>query len=211
MDKEQILSAINEKLGKTSLSSRTIDTYVSAHLPAEGTEPDEAYYNGIVGFLNTLNGQYSHDVAEFKKTFKPDKNVEDNHDDNTGNNDRISQLEKQIADLIASRERETAANSERDLRDKIRGKAKELKISAYAHLWDDIANELDLSDCKTEDEALTKVKQKFEGKVKSYYGDSAKPYGKTSTNPKHSEDEQKRRREAYRKQLEAEGKIPHRE
>ena len=42
MEKEQILSAINEKLGNTNFSEKTISDYIDANLPAEGTEPDDA-------------------------------------------------------------------------------------------------------------------------------------------------------------------------
>lgn len=39
MEKEQILSEITTRVGKTSLSQRTLTDYVNRNLPAEGTEP----------------------------------------------------------------------------------------------------------------------------------------------------------------------------
>ena len=44
MEKEQILSEIGTRLGQTSLSQRTLSDYVDGNLPAEGTEPDDAYW-----------------------------------------------------------------------------------------------------------------------------------------------------------------------
>lgn len=68
MEKEQILSTLNEKLGaegiKTDGFQRTFNAYIDANLPAEGTEPDEAYWNKHTTFLKSLSGQFSHDVAE---------------------------------------------------------------------------------------------------------------------------------------------------
>ena len=63
MDKEQILSTFKEKVGKTSLSEKTISDYIDAHLPAEGTEPDEAYWQRHTAFFKSLDGNYSADVA----------------------------------------------------------------------------------------------------------------------------------------------------
>lgn len=75
MEKEQILSNLNEKLGQTSLSERTISDYINENLPAEGTEPDEAYWNKHTAILKSLNGNFSKDVAaqveDFKKNYKP--------------------------------------------------------------------------------------------------------------------------------------------
>lgn len=68
MEKEQILSTINEKLGaegiKTDAFQRTFGAYIDANLPAEGIEPDEAYWNKHTTFLKSLSGQFNHDVAE---------------------------------------------------------------------------------------------------------------------------------------------------
>ena len=77
MEKEQILSTLNERLGaegiKTDGFQRTFNAYIDANLPAEGTEPDEAYWNKHTTFLKSLSGQFSHDVAEQVK--KQTKNV----------------------------------------------------------------------------------------------------------------------------------------
>lgn len=75
MEKEQILSTLKEKVGQTSLSDRTIGDYLSENLPAEGTEPDDAYWERHAKVLKSLEGNYSHDVAtkieDFKKNYKP--------------------------------------------------------------------------------------------------------------------------------------------
>ncbi len=75
MEKEQILSTIKEKVGQTSLSDRTLSDYFDENLPAEGTEPDDAYWERHTKVLKSLEGNYSHDVAtrveDFKKNYKP--------------------------------------------------------------------------------------------------------------------------------------------
>ena len=90
MEKEQILSTLIEKVGKTSLSSRTIETYVSSHMPADGTEPDDAYWDAAVEFVKSLEGQFSHDVADaikkFKSEYKPEPSGGGGAEPNPGKN-----------------------------------------------------------------------------------------------------------------------------
>ena len=75
MEQEKILSTLSEKLGETSFSPQTLQTYVELNPIAEGSEPDEAYWNKAVNFLKGMQGQYNHDVAtrveDFKKNYKP--------------------------------------------------------------------------------------------------------------------------------------------
>lgn len=72
MEKEQILSTLNEKLGTTGLSERTINDYIDAMIPVNEENVD---FDKHVNFLKSLNGNFSADVAkqvnEFKKNYKP--------------------------------------------------------------------------------------------------------------------------------------------
>lgn len=207
MEKEQILSTLTSKLGKTSLSSRSIETYVNNNLPSEGTEPDDAFFEKHVQILKSIEGQFSHDVAtaieNFKKTYKPEPEVEETHAD-----DKYEKLLKEVEELKASHKEQLERVSAENLRTSVSGKAAELNVSSYKKAWDHVVKNADLSDCKTEDEALTKVKGEFESFVKELYGDSASPYGKGETGPKYSDTEAKKRRKAYLERMEREGKIP---
>ena len=61
MEKEQILSTINEKLGNTNFSEKTISDYVDAFIPETEENPD---FEKHVGFLKSLYGNFSADVAK---------------------------------------------------------------------------------------------------------------------------------------------------
>lgn len=61
MEKEQILSTINEKLGNTNFSEKTINDYVDAFIPTTEENPD---FDKHVGFLKSLYGNFSADVAK---------------------------------------------------------------------------------------------------------------------------------------------------
>lgn len=110
MEQEQILSTLNEKLGQTSLSERTISDYVTAFLPGEGEEFD---FDRHVGVLKSLNGNFSKSVAdtvkqqmeEFKKNYKPTPSGNENPgkggaDEATIN--RIAELERKLNEKESS-------------------------------------------------------------------------------------------------------------
>lgn len=208
MEKEKILSTLTEKLGKTQLSGRTLDTYISNNLPAEGVEPDDAYFNKHVTFLQSLQGQFSHDVSaqveDFKKNYKPTEPVIEEKDESN------SELKK-LLDRIAALETANAESEKKlevgKMKSKVLGKADELNVANYKNEWEDAVNSTDLSDCDTEDKALDKVKKEFERIVKRYHGNGAQPYGR-SASPQQSEGEAKKKREAYMKRLQDNGFIP---
>ena len=104
MEKEQILSTLNERLGaegiKTDGFQRTFNAYIDANLPAEGTEPDEAYWNRHTTFLKSLSGQFSHDVAEQVK--EQTKNVPPTPQppkSEPQSNKEVEDLKQTVADL----------------------------------------------------------------------------------------------------------------
>ena len=114
MEKEQILSAINEKLGNTNFSEKTISDYIDANLPAEGTEPDDAYFNKHVGFLKSLYGNFSADVAkqvnEAKAKLKPAPAQKKEPEDDT----RYAALEEKFDKLMGNYEKLTEQLSKKE-------------------------------------------------------------------------------------------------
>lgn len=114
MEQSQILSTLQEKLGNTSFSAQTLTSYVENNMPAEGTEPDEAYWTRHTNILKSLQGQFNHDVAlkvtkqanakfeEFKKNYKPTPDPDPNPGDKgkkSEGNEEMDALKKQLEDL----------------------------------------------------------------------------------------------------------------
>lgn len=101
MEKEQILSTINEKLGQTSFSEKTISDYVDAFIPESEENPD---FDKHVNFLKSLYGNYSADVAkqvnEAKEKLKPQPN-------GGGDDKRYSALEAKFDKLMSAHEKLT--------------------------------------------------------------------------------------------------------
>lgn len=107
MEKEKILSTINERLTaegiKTEDFQRTFDDYLSENLPAEGTEPDDAYWTKHIKVLKSISGHVNHVVAnkveDFKKNYKPTPSNNEPPKQNPEPNKEVEEMRKQLAEL----------------------------------------------------------------------------------------------------------------
>ncbi|GAE83329.1 hypothetical protein [Bacteroides reticulotermitis] len=214
MEKEQILSELKSKVGQTSLSDRTLTDYVAGNLPAEGTEPDDAYWNRHSAFLKSLNGNYSHDVAtqveKPKKAFQPNPNPNPNPQPQPDKPDpALAEMKKEIEAMKQEREAEKKNSLVNGLRDIVKAKAGELKVSNKA-IWEDTVASIEVKDGATQEQLLESAKNAYEKKLKAYIGDGATPYGggQNQRQIQVSSEEANARREAFRKKMQAQGRLP---
>lgn len=205
MGKEQILSTLNEQLGKTSLSPRTINDYVDNNMPAEGSEFD---FERHVKILKSLNGNFSADVAaqveDFKKNYKPATSTTETHHKDEENDllKRIEQLESKLA--------ESAKNaSASTLRSEATAKGKSLKVVNEA-IWEDAVKAVQIGDNDSADDVTAKAKKEYEKMLKRYYGEGTAPYGSSGRQgaSKEAEKEMADRREAFKAKMRRSGKLP---
>ena len=209
MEKEQILSTLNEQLGKTSLSPRTINDYVDNNMPAEGSEFD---FERHVKILKSLNGNFSADVAaqvtaqveDFKKNYKPETSTTETHhkDEESDLLKRIEQLENKLA--------ESAKNaSASTLRSEATAKGKSLKVVNEAN-WEDAVKAVQIGDIDSADDVTDRAKKEYEKMLKRYYGEGTAPYGSSGRQgaSKEAEKEMADRREAFKAKMRRSGKLP---
>lgn len=66
MEKEKLISELKTRLGKTSLSERTLSEYVGNILPTiqSDEQVNDTFYAAHLGILKSLEGQLSKDVAD---------------------------------------------------------------------------------------------------------------------------------------------------
>lgn len=218
MEQEKILSNINAKLGQTSLSQKTISDYVGANLPAEGVEPDDAYYTKHVDFLKSLNGNFSADVArqvnDFKKNYKPLNDTPTPKDSNdttgkNGNNADESRLEQRLKDLENQLKQQNTNQQRSQLQREVISQADSLKVANKA-IWEDAVKSVEVGENDTTDTLVTKAKTAYEKMLKRYVGDGATPYGSSGRQgaSKEAIKEANDRREAFKKRMQARGKLP---
>lgn len=209
MEKEQILSTLNEQLGKTSLSSRTISDYVDGFLPAEGESFD---FNKHVKILRSLQGNFSNDVAatveDFKKNYKPKTEPDPASGGDEAINKllaRLDALEKANADNVKN----TMASA---LRNEVSAMGKSLKVANEA-IWEDAVSSISIGENTTADSLVAESKKAYEKMLRRYVGEGAEPYGKTGRQGASKEAEQmaKDRREALKKKMQSRGRLPKQE
>ena len=219
MEKEQILSTINEKLTaegiKTDSFQRTFSEYVALNLPAEGTEPDDAYWQKHVAVLKSVSGQFSHDVADtvtkqvedFKKNYKPQTPPSD-PPKNGGDDENYKTLLDRLDSLEGKFSDYERKNHSESLRDKISSLDSSLKVSNKA-LWRDSDTMAEIDDSDNVSTATAKAKAIYERKLRDYFGDGATPYGGTGSKSPNtpSESEIKARREAFKAKMKSQGRL----
>lgn len=208
MEKETLLSTLTEKLGETPLSPRTIGAYVDNNLPAEGTEPDDAYWERHTAILKSMGGNYRADLAagieDFKRTYKPQSPTTDpaNKGGDPDLLKRIEQLEQQNA-LNA---KNASANA---LRSEVTAKGKSLKVANEA-IWADAVAAVQVGDKDTAEDVTANAKRIYEQKLRRYMGEGAEPYGSSSRQgaSKEAEEAAKSKREALKKKMQLRGRLP---
>lgn len=203
MDKETIFNEVKTRLGKTQLSDRTISAYLEANMPAEGAEPDDAYYDIHLKMLKTIEGQVNNEVAavlrgrKLKEEPKPDDKPDPTAE-------AVTALQKQIEELKGSYERQTKEARVAAMRAELVNKAGEIKV-ANAALWKDVVGGMAVDDNTTADALLAAAKTTYESKLKAYMGDGATPYGGTGIP---GGEDLKKSIDAFAEQLRNSGKIP---
>lgn len=211
MEKETLLSTLTEKLGETPLSQRTIGAYVDNNLPAEGTEPDDAYWERHTAILKSMGGNYRADLAagieDFKRTYKPQSSSTDPANKG-GDPDLLKRIE-QLEGKLAESEKNATASS---IRAEAAAKGKSLKVANEA-IWEDAVKAVQIGDNDTADDVTAKAKKEYERLLKRYYGEGAAPYGTSSRQgaSKEAEKEAADRRERFMEKMRRSGKLPKKE
>lgn len=207
MEQEQILSTLKEKVGQTSLDDRTFSEYISLNMPEDGVEPDESYWNKHAAVMKSLNGNFSHRVAEEVNEFK--KNYKPNADPDPKPDDKSAELIKRLETLESKLENDKLAQRQNILRSELKSKAEGLKVANKA-IWNDISSSIDISESDTTDSLFEKVKKAYENKLKEYMGDGAVPYGgdPKQGSQKMTSEEMIARREEFKKKKQAQGRLP---
>lgn len=132
MDKEKIVSEMKLKLGKTQLSDKTLSTYFDDNQPSDGSEPDDAFWNRHKKILESLQGQFDHDVAsEVRKQVEDYKKTNTSHDADNGSSDSnqkgddddslkaLKELAQTVSELKLKLEQKDKAALQEDFRKRI--------------------------------------------------------------------------------------------
>lgn len=127
MEREELLSKINEKLGSTklSLSEKTMNDFADEMLIGitDDAELSDELLERKVSFLKSLDGNLHYDVSkqveEYKKNYKPLNKVKVDDNDNSGGGDELRQkiveLEKRYNEIEERRKSDAEARNKESL------------------------------------------------------------------------------------------------
>lgn len=185
MEKEQILSTLTEKLGQTSFSQQSLQTYVENNLPAEGAEPDEAYWSRHISVLKSFQGQFNHDVAtkvteqasakfeEYKKNWKPEPPKKDDVEPKE-DSEVISALKKEIEDLKKQFSDNASKVTQAELLAKVKSSMKS-QNATDAYVLDKTLQGKVLDATKSVEELTAAMLAEYDKEYKACRGDGAAP------------------------------------
>lgn len=219
MTKEELLSKISEKLGKTSLSERTLNSYVEniVKLVSDDSQINDDFLTSHVGILKSIEGQLSHDIADGlrgkgggKQNSDPKPNP--NSDPKSQGNDTM----KEILEMISEIKKE---NSE--LREKLDEDKKTRTESSYKRAISDAMKQkgakndyilkqviakkkFDVN--KPVEDSVKEALEDYDTEYKSCFGDGAAPRGSGIQDP--SSEEIKKSLDAFFEKKANEGKFP---
>ena len=193
--KTKILAALKTKYSNLGLSDKAFDG-VAALLVKTVTKEEEidaAVAGSEVEVL--LKSIQSSVDAERTKATNAAKALEDYkklhpEQGGGGDNPELTKLREdfdkqktELDNLKADYESQVKQGKYNALRDAVKGKANELKVSNVP-IWNDVVASVVVDDNTTAETLLASVKTAYEAKLKSYIGDGAAPYrGEGSSKP----------------------------
>lgn len=213
MEKETLLNGFNQRIGNPDangmysgigVSARTLDVYIDNILQeiTDDTSVNDDFYDKHVAFIKAMGGQMMHEKSEFIKGYKPQPQTPP------------AQQESEFKQWLAKFEKEQEESKKlllvKELRIDAAGKADELNVSNRS-LWKDAVGMVEYKDDMTLDEMTTAAKTIYEKKLKEYLGEGVQPYGGNGgfgSGSTISEEAANERREAFKKRMQAQGKLP---
>ena len=183
MEKEKLISDLRTKLGKTALSERTINEYVSSILPSITSDEQvtDAFWTMHTAILKSFEGNLNHEIAQNVAKLREElqKNPPTPSVDPTPpvpqNDERIDELIKEIESLKKHNEEAARRNAGEALRNAVLGEADNLRVS-NRNLWNDVVKSVELTEGMSHEDVLAKAKEAYESKQQLYFGNSAVPY-----------------------------------
>lgn len=216
MEKETLLTGFAERLGapdaegmyEAGVSERTLNAYVDGLLPTitDDAQVDDSFWNRHIDFLKTMGGQMRHEKAEFVKSYKP-QNIKPPVKVEPTENPELEALKKRVEEMEKEKAEEKKQMAAKNLRLEVKGRCASLNVANKA-LWEDAVEMAEYKDGMTVDELEKATKSVYEKKLKEYFGKGASPYGGGSNLQTLDKEEANNRREAFKKHMQSQGRLP---
>lgn len=174
MEQEKILETLRTRLGETSFSDRTIEAYVNNNPVADGEEPGDEYFAKAEGFLKAMQGQFNHDIAEFKKTLKPETPPPPPGNEDNEVMKLLKEMREQNETLKKRLDDKEEAETQAQLREQVIAGMK-AKGATNDYVLGTTLKGVKFDGSKTVDEQVEKYISEYDKELKLAYGSAAVP------------------------------------
>ena len=176
MDKEKILSTLRDRLGTTSLSERTLNTYIAATFSPDA-DPSEEQIESAVNVLTSLQGQYNHDIAEAKRQFTtaqiPNEPPASEKSDDAVLK-RLQELEQSNAKLLERLDNQDAQARKAELLSTIETEMR-AKNATNGYVIKNVLRSLEIADGESVENLVQKALERYDKEFAEATGTTAAP------------------------------------
>lgn len=186
MTKEELLKKITDKLGKTSLSERTLNTYAENVLKmiSNDEQVSDDFLANHVSILKSLDGQLSHDITSGIDDWKKENKVETTPPTKTPPTpedgttkailETLEQLKKDNAELKSRYENEQKSRDQKHYREKL-AKAMEAKGAKNNYILNQTINRKEYDTTKSVEDVVEEALKEYDTNYQSCFGEGATP------------------------------------
>lgn len=210
MTKEELLEKLTAKVGKTSLSERTLSAYAENTLKLVGDDSkvDDAFLEAHASILKTMEGQLSHEISSGIEKWKEGNNLKKEGGEDETN--EILELMKQIrednAALKARLDEADKKQGQKDYKAKLMSEMRS-KGAENEYILKQTIGQKEFDTAKSVEDAVEESLKAYDANYKSCFGDGATPRG-NSGNGTDGNDTGSKALDAFFDRKAAEGKFP---
>lgn len=210
MTKEELLEKLTAKVGKTSLSERTLSAYAENTLKLVGddSQVDDAFLEAHASILKTMEGQLSHEISSGIEKWKEGNNLkkEGGEDDTNEILELMKQIREDNAALKARLDEADKKQGQKDYKARLMSEMRS-KGAENEYILKQTLGQKEFDTAKSVEDAVEESLKAYDANYKSCFGDGATPRG-NSGNGTDGNDTGSKALDAFFDRKAAEGKFP---
>lgn len=210
MTKEELLEKLIAKVGKTSLSERTLSAYAENTLKLVGddSQVDDAFLEAHASILKTMEGQLSHEISSGIEKWKEGNNLkkEGGKDDTNEILELMKQIREDNAALKARLDEADKKQGQKDYKARLMSEMRS-KGAENEYILKQTLGQKEFDTAKSVEDAVEESLKAYDANYKSCFGDGATPRG-NSGNGTDGNDTGSKALDAFFDRKAAEGKFP---
>lgn len=210
MTKEELLEKLTAKVGKTSLSERTLSAYAENTLKLVGDDSkvDDAFLEAHASILKTMEGQLSHEISSGIEKWKEGNNLkkEGGEDDPNEILELMKQIREDNAALKARLDEADKKQGQKDYKARLMSEMRS-KGAENEYILKQTIGQKEFDTAKSVEDAVEESLKAYDANYKSCFGDGATPRG-NSGNGTDGNDTGSKALDAFFDRKAAEGKFP---